>query len=155
MSLCLCVKNDPVQLPNLGLCLLSQSEQGNPPRKTNPRLAKGIARHLSGDGRNGQNNGRNHIHLVTALRRLTRQAEALVGKRRRDTALRRTVEVTFHDQERFVGLLDRVRLLADGDGDRRQTDRWRNPTAGVGVVASSVLECRHGVADPSACWSDV
>jgi hypothetical protein len=37
--------------------------------------------------------------------------------------LRGAVEVALHDEIRLIDLLNRVRLLADGDGERIHTDR--------------------------------
>src|ERR1039457_4132465 len=46
------------------------------------------------------------------------QSQFLVAQFSRDAALRGAVEVAFHDEIRLIDLLNCVRLLADGDGER-------------------------------------
>src|ERR1039457_1845372 len=46
------------------------------------------------------------------------QPQLLVTQFRRDAALRSAVEVALHDKIRLIDLLNRVRFLAHGDGER-------------------------------------
>ena len=50
-------------------------------------------------------------------------AQFLVTQLRRHAALRGAVEVAFHDEIRLIDLLNRVRLLAHGHGERIHADR--------------------------------
>ena len=56
-------------------------------------------------------------------RRRAAQAEVLARRRRRHPAARRAHEQALLDEERLVHVLDRLGLLADADGQRRQPDR--------------------------------
>src|ERR1035441_6892307 len=51
------------------------------------------------------------------------QPQFLIAQLRRDAALRRAVEVAFHDEIRLIDLLDGVRLLDDGHGERIHAHR--------------------------------
>src|SRR5690606_11099281 len=53
----------------------------------------------------------------------TLEAERLVGFGGEDAALRGALQVTFLNEKRFVDFLQRVRFLANGDGDSAEPDR--------------------------------
>ena len=58
---------------------------------------------------------------LRAARRL--QPQFAIRIRHRDAALRRALDVTFHDQIRFVHFLERARFFTDCDCERIQPNR--------------------------------